>query len=300
MSAESPRVAVAIPTYNRAADLERAIESVLGQTHRNLELVVLDNASTDETETVARTAAARDRRVRYVRQPRNLGLTANVNAAFRAGAAPYALVLADDDRLAPDYVERCLRALEDDPGCAVVSGSARYGAAEGVRMDLLDDDPARRVLAYLAQVADNVSIYGVFRRAPLERALPMRNLLAGDWLLLCAVLYQGKLRTLGETWIARSPAGTSANWERTVSSLGLGRLQGRLPHLAIAWFVLADVGWRTSVYRPLGRARRLALALAAAATVVRAHGREIVWDAVHPLLLHPRVEPLYRRIRPPR
>ncbi len=82
-----PSVSIAIPTYNRAATLERAVRSALGQTHADLEVVVSDNASTDGTPELLRRLAASDPRLRSVRQDANHGMVANLNAAaaLRAG-----------------------------------------------------------------------------------------------------------------------------------------------------------------------------------------------------------------------
>ncbi len=68
-----PLVSIGIPTYNRASVLRRAVESALTQDHTNLELVISDNASTDETEAVCQEFCERDNRVRYIRQKTNRG-----------------------------------------------------------------------------------------------------------------------------------------------------------------------------------------------------------------------------------
>lgn len=86
--ARDDAVSVVIPTYNRARLIERAARSVLSQTHRNLELIVADDASTDDTEAVVRAMAAADPRVVYVRAERNGGAAAARNlgvAHARAG-----------------------------------------------------------------------------------------------------------------------------------------------------------------------------------------------------------------------
>jgi len=77
-------VSIGIPTYNRAAGLERAVASVLGQTHRELELVISDNASTDNTPELCARLSASDARVRFLRQPFNRGPTANSMPCWRS------------------------------------------------------------------------------------------------------------------------------------------------------------------------------------------------------------------------
>jgi glycosyltransferase involved in cell wall biosynthesis len=104
------RVTVAIPTYNRAALLAQAIESVLAQTYGDLRLLVADNASTDETAAVV--AAYDDPRLEYVRRAENLGLLANFDACLRGFDTDYALLLGDDDLLRPSFLEETVPILD--------------------------------------------------------------------------------------------------------------------------------------------------------------------------------------------
>src|SRR5262245_14062805 len=94
-----PLVSIGLPTYNRASMLPRAIESVLAQTHANIELVLSDNASTDETETICREAQARDPRINYIRQAVNIGLIANFKFVLREARGAFFMWLSDDDWL---------------------------------------------------------------------------------------------------------------------------------------------------------------------------------------------------------
>ena len=72
-----PVVSVGLPVYNGESFLEQTIESVLGQTFTDLELIISDNASTDDTEKICRRFAERDSRIRYYRNPDNLGAARN-------------------------------------------------------------------------------------------------------------------------------------------------------------------------------------------------------------------------------
>lgn len=296
---ESPRVTVGVPTYNRAASLPRALESVLGQTYGDFELLVADNASTDDTAQVSADFAARDARVRVITQERNVGLTANFNALYREATGAYVLVLADDDWLDPDYLELCVAALEADSGLVIASGSARYhrdGAppVAGVEIDLLDPNPARRVRRYFRHVRDNVTIYGVMRRSALAKALPMQNTLAGDWLLCARMAAQGRVRTLPSTHVHRSTAGASATFDQTVRSMGLTEREARRPQFAIASFIYADVARDAAAYAPLGATRRRRLAIASAAAMLRARPLDALHDVVAPVLQRPRLRPVDR------
>ena len=106
----NPFVTVAIPTYNRSDGyLREALESALAQDYEALEIVVVDNASTDATGTYVTSVA--DERVRYIRNETNLGVNGNFNACLKHARGEYFLLLHDDDRIDPDFVSTCMRAL---------------------------------------------------------------------------------------------------------------------------------------------------------------------------------------------
>jgi glycosyltransferase involved in cell wall biosynthesis len=192
-----PLVSIGLPTYERAKTLARALGSALAQSYVSLEVIISDNASRDGTEALCREAAAHDQRVRYLRQERNVGPTANFNLLFAACRGDYVLMLADDDWLDPDYVLLCLAALRADVGAALVAGRPRYlrGAAPvhaGVMHEHPQSDPAARVRAYLGSVDDNGVFYGLMPRAVLQCASPLPNVLGNDWLHVARIAVQGE------------------------------------------------------------------------------------------------------------
>lgn len=283
--AAQPKVSVGIPTYNRAEKLARAVESVLAQTYRNVELLISDNASSDGTEAYCRALCEREDRVNYTRSAVNRGPTANFNVLFEQMQGDYAMVLSDDDWLEPDYVASCLHALHADPSLALVCGRARYlrdgeTVRLGVDLQLLDDSPVRRVLAYLRAVDENGLFYGLMRREAMRAATPMRNVLGNDWLVVAAIAVQGKLATIHSSAVNRELDGTSADFAKLTATLGLPRWQARVPHLVIAWQVLADVAWRMRVYERLALRARAALALAGAWRAIR--WSSLVWHMTMP------------------
>jgi glycosyltransferase involved in cell wall biosynthesis len=109
----APLVSVYMPTRNRAALLPRAVESVLRQEHTNLELLVVDDASTDATPDVLARLAAADPRVKVFRQDRPGGAPAARNVAIRAAAGRYLTGLDDDDEFLPGRIASLLGAFEE-------------------------------------------------------------------------------------------------------------------------------------------------------------------------------------------
>lgn len=109
-----PLVSVYLPTHNRAPLLSRAIESVLGQSHAELELLVVDDASSDETPALLEQAARRDERIRVLRRESAGGPAAARNDAIRHARGEFVTGLDDDDRMLPVHVERLLGAYRDE------------------------------------------------------------------------------------------------------------------------------------------------------------------------------------------
>ena len=108
----APTVSLIIPTYNRAEYLKEALESALQQTYDSLEVIVIDDASLDDTSLTVSELV--DERVRYIRQPANQGPNSNWRAGMKAASGLLYGFLADDDILQPTYVERMAAPLLDN------------------------------------------------------------------------------------------------------------------------------------------------------------------------------------------
>ncbi len=110
-----PRVTIGVPVYNGAATIARALDSVLNQSFGDFELIISDNGSTDHTAEICEAYKAKDLRVRYIRQPCNLGPAANFRFLVDAAQAPYFLWAACDDIRSPDFIEENVRFLDAHP-----------------------------------------------------------------------------------------------------------------------------------------------------------------------------------------
>jgi glycosyltransferase involved in cell wall biosynthesis len=117
---DGPLVSVGIPTFDRPAGLRRTLALICGQTYSNLEILVSDNASPgSETEGVVREFSARDVRVKYFRQPTNIGAIANFRFVLAKASGDYFMWAADDDEWDAKFIETCLAA--SGPSCSVMT-----------------------------------------------------------------------------------------------------------------------------------------------------------------------------------
>ena len=175
-----PIVSICIPTYNRAPLLAQAIRSVLGQTFQDFELLISDNASTDETEVVVKSFD--DPRIRYIRNQTNLGQRANFNRCLQLARGAYLTVFPDDDIMLPDNIAAKAAVLSKHSRVGLVHSKyhvidvngdiTRYNTNWGCGPDRMEDaiEPGQDFLQAMLLTFNLVNIpTNMFRRACYTR-----------------------------------------------------------------------------------------------------------------------------------
>ena len=117
---KSPLVSICIPVYNRPELIKRALDSCLNQTYKNIEIVVVDDASTDNTPEVVKSYAAKDARVKYYQNEKNLGMVPNWLRTFELATGDYLQHLGSDDQLSKDFVEEKVKIFQKYPDVAFI------------------------------------------------------------------------------------------------------------------------------------------------------------------------------------
>jgi len=143
-------VSIVVPSYNGARYLREALDSILGQTYSNLEVILLDDASTDETPTIA---AEYGDRIVYVRQPRNMGIYDNVNVGIERARGELIATYHADDIYLPTIVAAQVKYLDAHPEVGAVFTADIFVDAVGReygRMVLPSDVRGERPLDYTA------------------------------------------------------------------------------------------------------------------------------------------------------
>lgn len=126
-------VTIVLPTYNRASRLPQALRSCLQQTYQNLEVIVVDDGSIDNTPEVVASFQSQDPRVRYCRQ-KNQKLPAALNAGFRTSRGEFLTWISDDNRFHEDAIEIMAQALEENPDAGLVYCGYEIVDAQGTLM----------------------------------------------------------------------------------------------------------------------------------------------------------------------
>jgi 2-polyprenyl-6-hydroxyphenyl methylase/3-demethylubiquinone-9 3-methyltransferase len=166
----NPTVSVIMPAYNVAAYLEAAVDSLLRQTYRDLEVVIVDDGSTDGTSEIARTLVERDpARITVIHQE-NRGLAAARNTALRAARARVIALLDSDDVWEPGFLAAQMSILEAHPEIDIVTGNARFlgGPKHGTPVRPHPDRRPEPRLSTILADEEAIFIMSVFRRRVYE------------------------------------------------------------------------------------------------------------------------------------
>ena len=173
---ESKLISIGMPVYNGEACIAGALDCLLGQTHRQIELIVSDDASTDRTGEVCLQYAGRDSRIRYIREKNNLGLVKNFSAVLAEARGEYFMWAAQDDWWDPRFIEYLARALDLHPECGVAmshfqifrAGRGQREDAPGGRHAFTGRTHAFVYRSMLIGRANPIFEYGLWRREALR------------------------------------------------------------------------------------------------------------------------------------
>ena len=222
-------VVLGMTLYNNARYLPEALESLLAQTHADFTIILLDDASVDHTESVARTYTARDTRIKYFRHDARQAMIATwrdvVQIAMReCPSAEYFAWVSDHDRWHPRWLERLLGELEGDPGAVIAYPITRRIDQAGAELDkgprffdttgCADLHKRWRHMCHAAVGAGDM-IYGLIRISALVNAGIFRRVLRPDRLLIAELVLIGGVRQVPEVlWFRRESDGASVDRQR--------------------------------------------------------------------------------------
>jgi glycosyltransferase involved in cell wall biosynthesis len=213
----TPALTVGVPVYNMGTYLEAAVESILSQSFWDLEVIISDNASTDDTETIGRALASRDSRVIYRRNPRNIGLAGNFNLLVPLARGRLFKWAAADDELRPGYLERCVAAFAEAPDIALAYSRSEFVDGDGNPLDIDDpgwqltsDDPAERLRSAVLAGGFVNAVLGVIRTDALRRTRLLPRYAGGDFRLMAELSVLGRFVEIPDVLYVRRIHGASS------------------------------------------------------------------------------------------
>ena len=213
----TPRLSVGMPVYNGEAYMAETIDTILGQDVDGLELIVSDNCSTDATGEIVQDLAARDGRVRYVRNLRNIGAARNYNQLVELARADLFKWAGYDDLLLPGYLRRCLEVVDAEPDVVIAYPRTAIIDADGAvvrehddKLHLRQPDPVDRVVAFTRDFTLCNPCFGVIRREVLKRTGLVRPFVSSDVTLLAELAMLGQWHEVPERLFLRRVHETSS------------------------------------------------------------------------------------------
>jgi len=206
----APKVSVLIPVYNGERHLQECLESVLAQDFHDMEILIADDDSSDGSRKIIEEFAARDPRIRWWKNPRNFGLTANANVCLREAKGAYIkFVHQDDALLTPTALQKMVFALDESPS-AVLAGSQPHLTGAQLQPVVFSKksgcfDGKKTIVACFEQ---NSNLIGqptltLFRKSAAARGFDERFTGGMDFEMWCHLLEQGDFFYLAKplaTW----------------------------------------------------------------------------------------------------
>ena len=215
-----PKVSIGVPVYNGQRYLETALDALLAQTYTDFELLIQDNASTDDTGNICRQYEQQDPRVKYVRNNVNVGAAENYNLVFRRSQGKYFKWAAHDDLCAPDFIAACVDVLDKDPTVVLCSGETQlveedgspvqydpkvkcYITKDGKRVGRIDppnraegENPAGRYWDILVRTMRTFELFGLIRSDILRQTILHENYYGSDKVLLAELSLRGRFHII--------------------------------------------------------------------------------------------------------
>lgn len=191
-----PLVSVGMPLFNEGRFLRKALQSLLAQDYPRFEILISDNASTDETAAICKEFVALDPRVKYVRLSENLGAAENFRRVSRMANGLYFMWAGGHDIWAANLLSTCVAALEQNPGAVIAFGTwfwiDEYGRPFPKYTGWTDTRGLSPTARFFTVLWGNMHpILGLIRAEALRGVKPFQNLVGADLVLLCDLALRG-------------------------------------------------------------------------------------------------------------
>jgi glycosyltransferase involved in cell wall biosynthesis len=203
-------VSIGLPVFNGGAYLEECLRAILEQTYTDFEIVISDNASTDNTRDICQRFREIDKRVRYIRQEMNLGAAKNYNIVFEHSRGKYFRWAAHDDVILPTYLESCVSEFEADSACRTVLVYPRtrhfdertgVSALYSIEFSCDNTSPRKRLALALVGAPETIltkcyPVFGLMRADVLRTTRLIQPFISSDKVLLVELMLRGYFREI--------------------------------------------------------------------------------------------------------
>jgi glycosyltransferase involved in cell wall biosynthesis len=242
-----PKITVGMPVYNGEDTLRPVLDSLLAQSFSDFELVISDNASMDDTANICQEYAAKDSRIRYVRQEKNLGGIGNFKFVFDEAQCEYFMWAASDDIRSPDFIELNYTFLSENPDYVASTSPNGFenwpSERELVRFALVGHVFDRYITFFKYSYLSHGIFYSLFRTQILRRCELIDNIFPGfdwlafDWALNLFLASKGKINRTQNGYTIFGVTGISSNVD-IYKKFNKSPIEWFLPFYRLSGFVL--------------------------------------------------------------
>jgi glycosyltransferase involved in cell wall biosynthesis len=286
------RISVGLPVYNGERYLRQALDSIVTQTHADLEIIISDNASTDATTEICQEYAAHDPRIRYFRQDVNRGGAYNHNFVLAQATAPYFRLFSHDDWLLPTCLEKCAKALDEHPDVVLAWTETTMVDARDQPMDYRTDQPfdnrspSTRLASLLVPVGvDSLLAWcaphlGVGRLEVFTATFPLRPYGGSDYELTVKLALRGPWIRIDEPLFMRRQHEENSSTGITIHEMAAWMVPAGRPGRSLPNF-RRRLGYLQGVLQtPMSRRERLRCLAVVLRVLARPRElRTLIWDS---------------------
>lgn len=218
---EKDIVSILLPAYNAEETLSKSIESVLGQTHKEYELIIINDGSTDKTEDIIKHYSSNPKII-YIKNQKNIGLIETLNKGIQASKGEFiARIDADDTWISPDKLTKQVHFLNTVPECTLIGTQAKFTNGKKTSYPLTDQTIRNNILIKNLFIHSSV----MFRKKSLNNSYDKKDYLIEDYSLWLKLGLEGTFANLEDYAIEYyiNPQGETRknNYLQTKNSLNL-------------------------------------------------------------------------------
>lgn len=290
-----PLVSIGIPTYNRNVGIKKTLESIWKQEYPNLEIIISDNHSTDNTNEIIEGIRKNHPDIKYWRQESNIGMIPNFEFVLRQATGKYFMWVADDDNLEPLIIHKYVAFLEEHPTYSLVSGEIKYWLNNAADFNehgftFEQESPGLRVVNYYFKVVYGGMIHGMMRRE-LTNHITFHPVIGSDYHFIANLAYLGKIKNFEFVGYNKTFGGTSKSFKQYAEAMGETDFAKNFPHLKIACDAFAEVWSRSPIYSSMYSLPKLMLAVSSFSGVFFCY-----YGKIFPLMLGGKVKRFFGRV----
>jgi len=220
---KKPKLSIGMPIYNAEKFLQNRLDSLLSQTFTDFELIISDDASTDSTPHICREYIKKDKRIQYIRQEKNIGMSANFYFVLHEAKGEYFFWAAQDDVTLPGFIEKNMEILDKNKNIICSVSKIKFvgkviddltitkkdskfrkiekkirGNLANANTQLISGNYENKVKKFLRNKGSSLAQYGIYRTDILKKSVVLPGFHGDEWAIVLSALKYGDINVIDE------------------------------------------------------------------------------------------------------